>query len=350
MAVRWPFPESWNLKGGYRCRFILVGWWISARWTHWRTFTYGRWRARFSEAHARRLTSGSYLVRSRRIELASLHKAFEKIQTEPEVASHNQWVALGCGVIRGFLTEEWFARHVMPEGKRSVLTVDETSAPTNALTLGRLIDLAEVLYNLQHIFGFDECLARLYEGNIEGTLAELDLGRMLYINAVPFRFIVPRGKLKSDYDTEIIYPSGLVACADAKCKIEGTEFTERKIRSVLNEAREQLPRHRPGIVFVKVPASWLNDPRFLEVAQTAAQRFLGGVKRIVSVKYYTSPIAWQNNYLMIQHAFKEYSNATTDFGNNMNWDIFKPGPLPFEWNGAPPWWQRIFRFPAEIAK
>lgn len=336
MTVRWPFPGTWDLQGGVRYRLAIIRWSIAAIWSDWRRLVYIHWAARFSSEHRKRLTSGSNIVRSRRIDLAALHRAFAKICEDPSVISHDRWVALGCGIIRAFLTEEWFSRYVMPEGKNNVLTINQTATPKLEQTLSRTVDLAEVLFNLQHIFGFDECLARLYEGNIEGTLAEFDLGRMLYINAVPFRFIIPRGKKIFDYNIEILYPNGVIACADAKYKIEGTDFTEKRIRAVLNDARDQLPRHRPGIVFVKVPAVWLNNLEFATVAQTAARRFLGGVRRIVSVKYYASPIVWHNNQLTIQHAFKEYSNPTTDFGNNIDWNIFRPGPFPKERNGAPP--------------
>ena len=59
------------------------------------------------------------------------------------------------------------------------------------LTAPRVIDLAEVLHNL-HVPGFDECIAKMRNGDNEGTYAELDLGRMLYLNQMPFRSVVPQ--------------------------------------------------------------------------------------------------------------------------------------------------------------
>jgi hypothetical protein len=50
-----------------------------------------------------------------------------------------------------------------------------------------------VIYNLQAVSGFDSCIARMRDGDIEGTAAELDLGRMLFLNRVPFRYVVPQG-------------------------------------------------------------------------------------------------------------------------------------------------------------
>ena len=40
-------------------------------------------------------------------------------------------------------------------------------------------------------------------------------------------------------------------------------------------------------------------PNFADVSVNCARRFLGGVQRIVSVKYYASPVVWHDNNLMI---------------------------------------------------
>jgi hypothetical protein len=340
-----PLSKAKAFKGRCRHYAVVIRWWAGTAWSHWRWLAYNKWGKHFARRYRGGFRVGSNVVRGRRVQLKALHKTWAAICADPRIVDHGRWVSLGCGVVRAFLTKEWFDQYVMPEGKKGVLTIDESAPVNRERTLGRIVDFAQVLYNLQHTFGFDECLARLYEGNIEGTLAELDLGRMLYINRVPFRFIIPTGRKKSDYDTEILYSNGLIACADAKCKIETTNFTENGIRNVLKDAREQLPNDKPGIVFVKVPARWLGHKNFADVSIKCARRFLGGVPRIVSVKYYASPVVWHNNMLMIQHAFKEVSNPRTNFGNDVDWNIFKAGPLPSEWSGAPPWWQRIFYFP-----
>ena len=59
---------------------------------------------------------------------------------------------------------------------------------------------------------------------IESTCAELDFGRLLYINDVEFRFVVPASKKGKDYDFEVVYPGGLAVPADAKCKFESTRI------------------------------------------------------------------------------------------------------------------------------
>jgi hypothetical protein len=141
----------------------------------------------------------------------------------------------------------------------------------------RVMDPAEVIYNLQPVPGFDECITRMRAGDIEGTYAELDFGRMLYLNKVPFRFVVPQGTTGRDYDIEIEYPNGTIASADAKCKIEGTDFSSNTIENTLKKARKQLPDSMPGIVFVKVPPA-LDSRREL---------LTGGSQRLAS-----SPVPW----------------------------------------------------------
>jgi hypothetical protein len=182
-------------------------------------------------------------------------------------------------------------------------------------------------------------------GDIEGTFAELDFARMLYLNQVPFHFVIPQGVKKSDYDFQILYPNGVVACADAKCKIETTEYSENGLRNVLNEARKQLPNELPGIVFVKVPARWIANLDLVESSINVAKRFLGGVRRIVSVKFYASPLELKDGVMFHTHAYKEVSNPKTDFGSNIDWNIFKKHKLPPERNGMPEHWQRILFFP-----
>jgi hypothetical protein len=139
----------------------------------------------------------------------------------------------------------------------------------------------------------------------------------------------------------VIYPNGLVVSGGAKCKVEATEFG---IDDTLEKARRQLPDDRPGIVFVKVPPKWMDIPHFGDTCVAVARDFLRTTRRVVSVKYYAAPLASIDGMTRIQHAFMEVSNPITDFGNFQNWDIFCMN-MPAEWNGMPPWWQRIMFYP-----
>jgi hypothetical protein len=77
--------------------------------------------------------------------------------------------------------------------KKGYLTIDRSTALAFDRSAYRIMDLAEILFNLQYVQGFDECISRMREGDIDGTHAELDLGRMLFLNRIRFRYIIPTG-------------------------------------------------------------------------------------------------------------------------------------------------------------
>lgn len=142
------------------------------------------------------------------------------------------------------------------------------------------------LLNLQHINGFDACITQMRgDGDkIESTCAELDFGRFLYIHNVGFRFVAPQMTKGSDYDFEIVYPDALVVAADAKCKLETAAIEPGGVKKSLRRTREQLPKDRPGIVFVKIPQRWIDDPdtaREMLGARIHGNHWPGGVRQIL---------------------------------------------------------------------
>ncbi len=253
---------------------------------------------------------------------------------------------LGYIILKHYFGQAWTKRFVDPEtATPNFLKIDESCPLRREITIFRIIDLGEVIFNLQGVEGFSDCIARMRDGVIEGTYAELDFGRMLYLTQVPFRFISPSGVKGADYDIEVLYPDGLTACADAKCKIESTAVSYHTMMNTLKDARHQLPKDRPGIAFVKVPYTWMQEPDFDAIALTAAQDFLRNTRRIVSVKYYVGEFIDEGAMMRHRHLYKEFSNPNTNFGGNRNWDIFRDLKLPVEANGVPSHWQRILFFP-----
>jgi hypothetical protein len=283
----------------------------------------------------------------RTIRLDHLHKAYDEIVGKsPTISKQSASTHLGLGVLRVFLGMDWLNNYVLDGApNKNIFTMDEGDVALVEKTRFQVTDLAEVLFNLQSVSGFYECVDRLKRGDIEGTVAELDLGRMLFIHKVRFRYVVPILKKGADYDVEIEFPNGIVACADAKCKIEGREFSARTLENTLQHARKQLPTDRPGIIFIKHPQEWHDLPDFPEQAQTIATNFLRKTRRIVSVKYYVQPILFTDGFLIHRHGYKEYSNPTTRFGDMINWNLFRTSLHSQNLGGMPDHWQRIILFP-----
>jgi hypothetical protein len=273
------------------------------------------------------------------VRLGPKHIRYLEDQILPEWHDQTKALALAGGILRAYLGAEWFEKHVMPEGrKKGFLSVDDSDPYKREVSFIRLIDLAEAFYNLQNVPGFDECLYRMRQAaEIEGPLAEFDFARMLFFNKVTFRFVETTGVKKRDYDFDIIYPNGVAACADSKCKMHTAEFTENGLFNVFKKARGQLPNDRPGIIFVKVPERWPDEDEFKRLSVPCAQRYLGGVPRIVSIKFYTTRV----NVGRIDYAFKEISNPNTEFGNNVDWYIFKTPELLAGSNEMPEHFDRV---------
>jgi len=287
----------------------------------------------------------------RRITAGDLQRVVEAMPRELRDDDGGRTFALAADVVRHFVGIEWFAANVRHDAPRpGFLRLDFTSDQTRAATVFRLIDLAECLYNLQHIPGFDECIDQMRAGaeKIESTCAELDFARLLYIHDVTFRFVVPAQKIKGDdYDFEILFRDGLAVAADAKCKFESTAIDVRSIENSLRKARRQLPADRPGIIFVKTPQSWIADIQTANALVQVGSEFLRRTSRVVSVKFYVWHLDRVGDTLRHRHAFRELTNEHSKFHAGRDWDLFDDRPVPAEWNGMPPKWQRIFFFPAK---
>lgn len=281
-----------------------------------------------------------------RITDVELKEMFDNL---PEIArSTGVMESLGLAnfIVRKFLTNKWANRHIVPGGgKPGFLTIDESTPTRRDATFYRIIDLAEILINLQDVPGFDDCLGGLRKGDLEGTYAELDLGRMLYSYRVNFRYIRRHGVRGEDYDVEIIYPDGVVACTEAKCKVETTDFGADTVRNSLNQACGQLPTNLPGIAFVKVPQNWMPHPTFGRELRRVAREFLADNPTVVSVKYYVSHLTFEGENLRHEHAYEEIDNPTNAFDASRDWKLFYRVNPPPEWHGMPPHWKRVLFYP-----
>ncbi len=237
-------------------------------------------------------------------------------------------------------------KHLDPEGPSGPLRQIPNDQEEQSKRAYRILDLAELLFNLQEIDGFADCIERMKNGDIEATYAELDFGRMLHMHDVKFRFVVPSGKKGSDYDIEIDNGEWQI-CADAKCKIQDTEFSTNTIWNTLHDARTQFPADRPSALFVKMPHHWMTDVERSEEMFDVAKRLLRQTKRVVSVKFYVDHLIHNDGVITHIQLFKEISNPNNRFDPNRDWDLFtssaKGDPVPASW-------RRLINFPKDPAE
>jgi hypothetical protein len=284
----------------------------------------------------------------RRITVDDLHNVVTELPPEMKEDDGGRAIGLANSVIVHFLGRDWFEAHIRPDtAQPGFYRLDFSSDRRREATVFRVVELAENLFNLQGIDGFDACIAQMRGGaeKIESTSAELDFGRFLYIHEVDFRFVVPQSRRGGDYDVEVIYPDGLVVPADAKCKFETTAIDPDSVRNSLIKTRKQLPNDRAGIIFMKVPQSWISELGVAAAMVNVGQEFFRNTDRIVSIKFYISFLDTVKQMVRHRHAFREITNEASRFHGGRNWDLFVENDIPTGWNGMPPKWQRLFFFP-----
>jgi len=254
---------------------------------------------------------------------------------------------LATTIVSHFFGREWVEANVIQDetGSRgpTFFRLDFTSDAARESKSFRLVDFAETLFNLQHIEGFDSRVDQMRSGQVESTYAEFDFARFLYIHDINFRFVQAIGQRGSDYDVAITYPDGRTACADAKCRLEGTEIRIETIRYGLEHARSHnLPKSEPGIIFLKLPPSWLETPERRRGLRDEVNDFLRRTERIVDVVLYASVVTPLSEQIRNYHQFEEFENSRHRFDMKKSWLLFRDFDVPPEWNGMPPKWVRVF--------
>ncbi len=155
-------------------RFQLVAWKEGAS-AIWRlTQNYIRWTYRFGRHCGDSHQAG--VLMPEKIRVRENHLLNMLINFAPEYLRDDtaRSFVLSIGVIKHYFGEEWLTRHVSPENPtpgflRTYVGRDERAQ----LSLFKIVDFAELLFNLQDIEGFDYCIEQMRQGNIEGTYAEL---------------------------------------------------------------------------------------------------------------------------------------------------------------------------------
>ncbi|HET8670799.1 MAG TPA: hypothetical protein VFM05_09300 [Candidatus Saccharimonadales bacterium] len=204
------------------------------------------------------------------------------------------FVALGTATeyLRAVVGNEWTNQMVFSQHStvsrpnqlgRAFMKAEDEETEHRYRNLERTVRLAELLFNLQFIKGIDGRLDDLRRGKVEATYAELEAGAFLLRRSVLFNYVDEIGVKGLDYDGQILLKSGERVICEMKCKVESTGLSEGGSRNALDAARRQLPPGEPGIVFLKIPESWVRDPKVSTVLSTALNDFLRGTSRVIAV-------------------------------------------------------------------
>ena len=248
------------------------------------------------------------------------HLPASPVQDEDYPASVWRVYGLAQYVLAYFLGMDWVSSHVhRPADAADYLRAGPTSGPgarpdDGGRHLLRVINLAELLLTVQHVPGFESPLKQLQSDSVEATIGELTAAMILIRNGTPVRFGTSVRQSNETFDLEVQLPSGARGCCEAKSKVESTALSDASIRQSIRDARAQLPSNAPGIVFLSVPQTWLDDPAFRVRLETGVADVLRNTGRIVSVIAYAWDVARGVDSLLISaFLMREIVNPASRF-------------------------------------
>ena len=221
----------------------------------------------------------------------------------PDGKPNVEFVAFGIAVeyLRAVVGNEWTNQMVFPQHRdlshanrqgRVFMKTDENEIEQRVRNQDRTLRIAELLFNLQCVAGIDGRLDALRRGNVEAIYTELEVGKFLLRQAVSFKYVDEVGVKGLDYDGQIFLHNNERVNCEMKCKIESTELSEGAIRNALDTARKQLPPSEQGIIFLKIPESWVHEVNIGTLLLTTINDFLRGTSRVIAVILY-----WEEVYL-----------------------------------------------------
>jgi len=147
----------------------------------------------------------------------------------------------------------------------------------------RILQLAESIFNLQSIDGIADRISVIKVGGLESTYGELECAAQIKKANMQFRFVTPSGIKGKDYDIEIVPDPDTCLNCELKVTTEEKDLQKSTIVNKLNAARKQLPREQPGIIFVKIPESWLKQTSAQQLLNESIDQFFRNTNRVVAV-------------------------------------------------------------------
>jgi hypothetical protein len=219
---------------------------------------------------------------------------FQKLKSNDEPDRTFVLVGLAIDVLRFFMGNDWvnqnvFKQHkdVQPEHKegRRFLRTENVGDGSGAgfHHQERVTNLASTLFNMQAIPGIKHRIAIMRNGDLESALGELQCAKIVSAPQFKLRFIVPTGQKGADYEAEFVTPNGTVICCEIKTKKEATPLTASTIRNTCETARKQLPKGRPGIIFLRIPQSWITTDENKKAVNAAIAKIFRQSDRLVAI-------------------------------------------------------------------
>jgi hypothetical protein len=166
---------------------------------------------------------------------------------------------------------------------------------------------------------------------VEASFAAFEIGRTLRRASVRFRFVKPQGVKGKDYDYEAYPNNADTVCIEGKCTLRSTSVSDDTIRRALNDARQQLPKDKPGVIFVRVPEIWVSDYLNTPFARIT-KGFLSQTQRVAAVIVCSrASIPFDGTKMVNPFVAREFFSERPEFARAKSWNLVKTSIFESDW-------------------
>jgi hypothetical protein len=190
---------------------------------------------------------------------------------------------LAAEVLIHLVGKDWVEDNVFGKAPIDSFLKSNSEVPEDKFKHGdRVVSLAEMLFHFQNIEGIEKRIKDMQSLSVEDTVGELEGAKFLYRSNIPFRFVLPLGHRGEDFDVQA-FGNGVEINCEMKTKPAETALTPATVWNTLNDNRNQLPKGRPGIMFMKIPEAWISEAEISEIIASTTKRFFRGTNRVAAV-------------------------------------------------------------------
>lgn len=240
-------------------------------------------------------------------------------------------VVVSMAVIKHFLGHRWFAEHF---ASTQNMFFSPYNSPEPWERIRRINHLADMFLNFQNISGFEESLNKLRTDNIESGYGAFEAAAILHTSGIRFRFVNPQRVKGLDYDLEA-YPNDIdTVCIEAKCAMQSTTVTDSWMGNTLRAARRQLPKDKPGVIFVRVPREWGGDDYLKTPFANVATNFLQNTTRVAMIIMHSNTILRMDQIISNMHLMKEFISKNPKFSHAEGWKLSKTKAFESNWQSV----------------
>jgi hypothetical protein len=161
----------------------------------------------------------------------------------------------------------------------------KTGAPVHWQYQSRILAVADTLFAIRDIEGFDIHCKRLRDQDVRASFYEGFAARMFLQLGFSVKVRPPTGRKGEDFD--FLATKDTTTINVEVTTLAGERYSSVTVENALEKKRKQLPADGPGVIFVVPPESWY-EPGHMEMQQTLrddAERFVQKTERINAIVY-----------------------------------------------------------------